>query len=36
MWVIMTEDGPVIANIALKGVFDCKEADSNDSKQEEK
>ena len=27
MWVTMTEDGPEIANIALKGVFDRKGLD---------
>jgi hypothetical protein len=27
MWVTMTEDGPEIANIALKGIFDRKGLD---------
>jgi hypothetical protein len=27
MWVTMTEDGPEMANIALKGVFDRKGLD---------
>ena len=27
MWVTMTEDGPEMANIALKGIFDRKGLD---------